>query len=70
MTKIQKVVSPQPKDFLTNWLFDVFKEIEAKIHTHVKFEGQKAAQREEKLEEVINEYHKKYFKEIAMPPYQ
>lgn len=36
----------------------------------MKFEGEKAALREQKLREVIGEYHKKYFKELTTPPYQ
>jgi hypothetical protein len=39
---------------MTNWLFDIFKEIESKIPSQVKFEGDKASIRERKLQEVIN----------------
>lgn len=38
-----------PKEYLTNWLFDIFKEIETKIPAQVKFEGEKGKIREKKL---------------------
>ena len=37
------------------------------MNRNVKFEGEKAEIRERKLREVINEYHKKYFKELVAP---
>lgn len=45
--------------------------MEAKIPSQVKFEGEKAQLRERKLQEVISEYHKKYFKDLKITtPYE
>ena len=48
------------RDVLTSWLLNILEEIRGKITTYVQFEGSKAAQREQKMKDVVKEYHEKY----------
>lgn len=54
------------KEYFLNWLFQVFNEVELKVPSQIRFEGKKAAVREKKLQDVIQEYHKKYFSELVI----
>jgi hypothetical protein len=66
LAKLEKFIGTPTKEYFINWLFHSFQEVESKIPTQIKFEGEKAQLRERKLQEVINEYHKKYFKELKI----
>ena len=64
LIKTERILTSHPREYMTNWLFDIFREIESIIPSQIRFEGEKAAIREKKLQEVITEYHKKYFKDL------